>query len=233
MVIQKSNNSFEQIQDMLKAYYPVLYLTSFEYDRTKQKLRGIAKNLNKNYQFYEWNCVDGLRKKDLSNGNLMTIENNEDPEQLLKFIASQSEKDEAEIFVLEDFHDFIEERNIKIQLRQLAERLRFFRKHIIIVSSVLTLPVELEKYITVVELELPGRMDLEQVLLNVAKNTKVEIDDDLKKKLIDAALGMTVMEADLAFCLAAVKNNFDINSPRTVALEKEQIIKKSGLLDYF
>jgi hypothetical protein len=35
MVIQKSNNSFEQIQDMLKAYYPVLYLTSFEYDRTR------------------------------------------------------------------------------------------------------------------------------------------------------------------------------------------------------
>lgn len=233
MVIQKSNNSFEQIQDMLRAYYPVLYLTSFEYDRTKQKLRGIAKNLNKNYQFYEWNCVDGLRKKDLSDGKLTLIENNEDPEQLLKFITAQSEKDEAEIFILEDFHDFIEERNIKILLRQLAERLRFFRKHIIIVSSVLTLPVELEKYVTVAELALPGRTDLEQVLLNVAKNTKVEIDDNLKKKLIDAALGMTVMEADLAFCLAAVKNNFDINSPRTVALEKEQIIKKSGLLDYF
>ena len=31
------------------------------------------------------------------------------------------------------------------------------------------------------------------------------------------------MEADLAFCLATVKNNFDINSPRTVALEKEQL----------
>jgi hypothetical protein len=233
MIVQKTNSSFEQLQDMLKAYYPVFYLTSFEYDRTKQKLRGIAKSLNKNYQFYEWNCVDGLRKRDLSDGKITPIAEKEDPEELLKHILSQSEKDDAEIYVLEDFHYFIEERNNKILLRQLAERLRFFRKHIIIVSSVLTLPVELEKYITVVELELPGRTDLEQVLLNVAKSTKAEIDDDLKKKLIDAALGMTVMEADLAFCLAAVKNNFDVNSPRTVALEKEQIIKKSGLLDYF
>lgn len=233
MIVQKTNSSFEQLQDMLKAYYPVFYLTSFEYDRTKQKLRGIAKSLNKNYQFYEWNCVDGLRKRDLSDGKITPVTEKEDPEELLKHILLQSEKDDAEIYVLEDFHDFIEERNNKILLRQLAERLRFFRKHIIIVSSVLTLPVELEKYITVVELELPGRNDLEQVLLNIAKSTRVEIDDDLKKKLIDAALGMTVMEADLAFCLAAVKNNFDINSPKTVTLEKEQIIKKSGLLDYF
>lgn len=233
MLIQKTNSSFEQLQDMLKAYYPVFYLTSFEYDRTKQKLRGIAKSLNKNYQFYEWNCVNGLRKRDLNDGRIMPIKDKEDPEELLKYILVQSEKDDSEIYVLEDFHDFIEERNNKILLRQLAERLRFFRKHIIIVSSVLTLPIELEKYITVIELELPGRADLEQVLISVSKSTKAEIDDDLKKKLIDAALGMTVMEADLAFCLAAVKNNFDINSPRTVALEKEQIIKKSGLLDYF
>jgi hypothetical protein len=47
--ITKSNSdNYGQIQDMLKAYYPVIYLTTFEYNRTKQKLIGIAKNLNKN-----------------------------------------------------------------------------------------------------------------------------------------------------------------------------------------
>lgn len=232
--ITKNNiDTFGQIQDMLKAYYPILYLTTFEYDRTKQKLRGVAKNLNKNFQLYEWNCVDGLGKRDLNEGGLTLIENVEEPEQLLKHISAQTEKQDNEIYILEDFHDFISERNIKIQLRQLAEKLRFYRKHIIIVSSVLTLPIELEKYITVLEMPLPGRVDLEIVLNTVSRNAKTEIDNDLKKKLIDAALGMTVMEADLAYCLAAVRDNFNINSPRTVAFEKEQIIKKSGLLDYF
>lgn len=232
-ITKYNTDRFGQIQDMLKAYYPILYLTTFEYDRTKQKLRGVAKNLNKNFQFYEWNCVDGLGKRDLNEGSLNFIENIEDPEELLKHISAQTEKDENEIYVLEDFHDFISERNIKIQLRQLAEKLRFYRKHIIIVSSVLNLPIELEKYITVLEMPLPGRVDLEIVLNSVSKNAKKEIDNDLKKKLIDSALGMTVMEADLAYCLAAVKDEFGINSPRTVAFEKEQIIKKSGLLDYF
>lgn len=232
-ITKNNTDTFGQIQDMLKAYYPILYLTTFEYDRTKQKLRGVAKNLNKNFQFYEWNCVDGLGKRDLNEGGLKLTENVEEPEQLLKHISNQTEKADNEIYVLEDFHDFITERNIKIQLRQLAEKLRFYRKHIIIVSSVLSLPIELEKYITVLEMPLPGRVDLEVVLNSVSKNAKKEIDNDLKKKLIDAALGMTVMEADLAYCLAAVRDDFGINSPRTVAFEKEQIIKKSGLLDYF
>jgi ATP-dependent Zn protease len=232
--ITKSNtDSYSQIQDMLKAYYPILYLTTFEYDRTKQKLIGVAKKLNKEYHFYEWNCVDGLSERDLADGGIKPIDNIEEPEQLLKHIASQTEKEGSEIYLLEDFHDFINERNIKIQLRQLAEKLRFYRKHIIIVSSILVLPVELEKYITVIELPLPGRVDLEKVLNAVAKNVKTEIDNNLRKKLIDSALGMTVMEADLAYCLAAVKDNMGINSPRTVAFEKEQIIKKSGLLDYY
>ena len=232
-ITKNNTDTFGQIQDMLKAYYPILYLTTFEYDRTKQKLRGVAKNLNKNFQFYEWNCVDGLGKRDLNEGGLTPFENVEEPEELLKHISNQTEKDDNEIYVLEDFHDFISERNIKIQLRQLAEKLRFYRKHIIIVSSVLNLPIELEKYITVLEMPLPGRVDLEIVLKTVSKNAKKEIDNDLKKKLIDSALGMTVMEADLAYCLAAVKDEFGINSPRTVAFEKEQIIKKSGLLDDF
>ena len=34
---------YGKIKDMLNAYYPVLYLTSFEYDRTKQKIDGIRK----------------------------------------------------------------------------------------------------------------------------------------------------------------------------------------------
>ncbi len=53
MTHHKGNNVFEQIQNMLKAYYPVLYLTTFEYDRTKDKIKGIVKDLKKDYTYYE------------------------------------------------------------------------------------------------------------------------------------------------------------------------------------
>lgn len=223
----------EQIENMLRAYYPVLYLTSFEYVRTKQKMQGIISKIDKEYKYYEWNSVDGFGERDIKSGRITYIENLEDPEEVLKHIDSRINEDVNELYILEDFHEYINERNIKVRLRKLAESLRFYRKHIVILSSILDLPVELEKYITVIEIPLPDRIDIEKVLNQVAKNAKVALDNNLKKKLIDAAIGMTVMEADLAYCLAAVKDNFGPDSPRIVSFEKEQIIKKSGMLDYY
>ena len=55
-----STNPVEQLRDMLRAYYPVIYMTTFEYDRAKQKISGVAKSLNKGYGIYEWNSVNGL-----------------------------------------------------------------------------------------------------------------------------------------------------------------------------
>ena len=91
----------------------------------------------------------------------------------------------------------------------------------------------MEKYITVLQIPLPKRNELGEVLDIVAKQSKVELKTNLRNRLIDAALGMTSMEADLAYCLASVKDGFDDKSPFTVSSEKEQIIRKSGILDYF
>jgi hypothetical protein len=74
----------------------------------------------------------------------------------------------------------------------------------------------LEKYVTVVNSDLPNRDELQIVLNNVLESCHKNIDENLKKKLIDSALGMTVMEADLAFCLAAVKSNFDESAPAII-----------------
>ena len=233
MIVKSNTNIFEQISDMLKAYYPIIYLNSFEYDRTKQKIRGIVKNEKLDFIFHQWNCVDGMMKQNNTTDSYEVIPNLEEPEEVLIYIAENIDNNKNEIFILEDFHEYIEEINIKIRLRQLAERLRFYRKHIVIISSVLVLPTELDKYITVIDIPLPTKKDIEVVLNQVVKNAKVTLDDNLRKNLVDAALGMTVMEADLAYCLAAVKDNLGKESPRIVSLEKEQIIKKSGILDYF
>lgn len=230
-----TEEQFDQIRDMLKAYYPVLYLSTFEYDRVKQKMRDIAKKLNGDYSFFTWNFVDGLVEIDLMTKTEKQIKDMEEPEEVLRFILDglEARKNDNEIFVLEDFHEHIEEERIKIRLRQLSEKLRRVHKHIVIVSSVLKLPVELEKYVTVVEFGLPGNDDLGRVFDNVAKDCGSSVTTESRKKLIDSSLGMTVMEAELAFCLAAVKDRLGKNSPQIVSREKEQIIKKSGLLDFF
>ena len=123
-------------------------------------------------------------------------------------------------------------RNILNFLRKLAAELKYFNKHIVFVGPYTKLPVEIEKYITIVNIDLPDRDDL-RIRLRYVAGKDYEINPDLEKFIIDSALGLTDTEADLAFRLA--KEKVGLNSPECVQIianEKEQIIKKVGILDY-
>ena len=227
---------YSKIKDMLNAYYPVLYLTSFEYNRTKQKINGIINSLrtekiDREIRLFKWNCVEGLCN--ISDGNSRYLgEEYDEPEMVLKYILNNKEVSK-DIFVLEDFSNYIEEEKIKYYIRTIAERARHTNTHAIILSAVYKLPVELEKYVTVLNIPLPDRIDMEKTLGVVERQCKINLSIEMRNRMVDAAMGMTSMEADLAFCLAAVKDDLGDNAPYTVSSEKEQIIKKSGILDYF
>ncbi len=224
-----------KIKDMLNAYYPVLYLTSFEYERTKQKIDGIINLLRsekKEVRLFNWNCVKGLNLIIADDQYQYLGEEYDDPEMVLKYIYNDKETSK-DIFILEDFNNYIEEEKIKFYIRAIAERAKYTNSHAIILSAVYKLPIELEKYVTVLNIPLPDRFDIERTLGLVERQCKINLSVEMRNRMVDAALGMTSMEADLAFCLAAVKDDLGENAPYTISSEKEQIIRKSGILDYF
>lgn len=226
---------YTKIKDMLSAYYPVFYLNSFEYDRTKQKIEGIAELLrseDKKVRIYNWNCVEGLMEKS-PDGSKYLGEEYDEPEMVLKYIYNNETNDCKDIFILEDFNNNIEEDKIKYYIRKIAEHAKYTNTHAIILSAIYKLPIELEKYVTVLNIPLPDRTDMERTLAVIERQTKKNLSVEMRNKMVDAALGMTSMEADLAFCLAAVKDGLGDNAPYTVSAEKEQIIRKSGILDFF
>lgn len=225
---------FQKLILMIRAYYPVLYLHSYEYYRTKQKIKGIVELLRregKKVNYYQWDCVYGLVQI-LPDKTEIRIERMQNPLEVLAYILNSKKSGEKNIFVLDDINNHIERDEVKLMFRKIAEATNN-NTHAIILSSIYRLPAELEKYITVLQIPLPKRNELGEVLDIVAKQSKVELKTNLRNRLIDAALGMTSMEVDLAYCLASVKDGFDEKSPFTVSSEKEQIIRKSGILDYF
>lgn len=225
---------FQKLILMIRAYYPVLYLHSYEYYRTKQKIKGIVELLRregKKVNYYQWDCVYGLVQI-LPDKTEKRIERMQNPLEVLAYILNSKKSGEKNIFVLDDINNHIDRDEVKLMFRKIAEATNN-NTHAIILSSIYRLPAELGKYITVLQIPLPKRNELGEVLDIVAKQSKVELKTNLRNRLIDAALGMTSMEADLAYCLASVKDGFDDKSPFTVSSEKEQIIRKSGILDYF
>lgn len=234
-------DTFSNIKEMIKANFPLLYLTTSEYSRVTQKIRTIAFGLD--YDFHTWDCVDGLQthSKDQSN-KLREVKdhtaNGETKDYIgfLEYIRKgliRQNDEKQEIFLIEDFHKYFDNEQVIVSLRKLSVELKSCNKHIIFLSPFKKLPEEIEKYLTVVNMPLPDRKDL-QTRLKVIAGRETTINPDLEKYIIDSALGLTDTEADLAFRLAKEKVGLDKKEAiQIIANEKEQIIKKSGILDYF
>ncbi len=101
----------------------------------------------------------------------------------------------------------------------------------------LKLPAELEKDIAVVDYGLPDYGDLDGILEKVMQAVKdtPQIDCKLSElerdQVLKAAQGLTAMEAENVFAKSLIeKHRFDVD---VVLSEKEQIIRKSGILEYY
>lgn len=233
--------SFEDLKYMLDANYPLIYLASPEYGRIIQKIRSIA--FRKDYEFNTWDLVDGLQShiKKEGNNNLDKVEKHqsheeaENPDSLLEFLLKGNKEKEntKEIFIIEDAHKQFSDEKFIVQLRKITQYFKVLNKHLLLLSPFFKLPIELEKYVTVINMPLPDKADLEK-RLGVVLGRGNAINEDLKKLLLDAAAGLTDTEADLAFRLAKEKVGLDKREAiKIIASEKSQIIRKSGILDYY
>src|SRR5258707_5841742 len=102
------------------------------------------------------------------------------------------------------------------------------------------IPTELDKEITVLNYPLPTRDDLSDLLDKIIADVKqfaqviIDLDDAGRERLLQAALGLTLGEAENVFAKIIVKDERlsgeDVNE---AFAEKQQIIRKSGLLEYY
>jgi hypothetical protein len=105
---------------------------------------------------------------------------------------------------------------------------------------VLQLPVELEKEIAVLDVPLPTFAELADLLRDIvgvlrkAGRVAVDLKREEGEQLIKAALGLTLQEAENAFAKAiADDDRLDASDIQRVMDEKRQVIRKSGLLEYY
>jgi hypothetical protein len=211
-----------KIINYIRAGYPGLYLVSPEGQRVAAEMTQIAKDLKYNLVF--WSVVDGL--VDVQK-NSTTAAN--DPLEALIAIRDLKEKT---LILLRDFHLFLEDPN-PILIRQLKDVLQEAKtksKTLIILGCRMILPPELERELTVIEFALPGKAELGAVLAGIMESAGIKsMEADQREKVIDAASGLTTIEAENTFALSVVESkNID---PVTVAKEKAQAVKKNGLLE--
>ena len=162
-----------------------------------------------------------------------------DPLAALDLVIDQVE---PAIFLFKDFHPFLTRRTLPIirRLKDIALHLKNSRKTIVLISPVMEIPAELDKEITVINLPPPGKEDLAAVLdeavedLRESQKVEIDLDGEGRERLLQAALGLTLGEAENVFAKIIVKNQrLSAEDVNEVFAEKQQIIRKSGLLEYY
>lgn len=221
-----------EIDVLVRAKYPILYLVSWEEARVEEAIRRVCAPLNRTV--HTWTITQGMVPPIRSNPG--AVKQTTLPGEL-EALAQVHEAPEYTVFLLKDFHVYMKDSRVVRLLRDLAIKLRGKAQTLILMAPVLNLPAELEKEVTVVDFPLPTaadiEMELDKVIASVKDNPKVDSTlEPLQRELIvKSALGLTLEEIDSVFAKSLVQNRkFSVE---TVLEEKQQIIRKSGLLEYY
>ncbi len=216
-----------ELETLIRARYPIVYVVSWEEYRVEDALRAVARERGK--QLHVWTVTRGFSAPG-SQRDAAT----RDPLAALEFVASSA--DQA-LFLLKDFHAFINDASVTRKLRDLTPILKNSYKSLVVLAPVLKLPADLEKEVTVLDYGLPTYEELsrllEDIVLSVRDHPEVVTDlpPERREQVLKAAQGLTAMEAENVFAKSLVlKKTFDVD---VVLSEKEQIIRKSGILEYY
>jgi len=210
------------ICNYIRAGYPGIYLVSCEETRIEAEMKAIAQNLK--YRLFAWSITEGL--VETVDGRTQSAQ---DPVELL---AAVDDLPENTLLLLKDFHQFLEDGS-PVLVRKVKESLRVGKtkgRVLVVVGCRLALPPELEREFVVVNFALPDKAQLNVVLENIALSAKLpNASEDEREQLLDAACGLTSIEAENAFALSIVEGGR--LCPTIVAREKANELKKGGLLE--
>ena len=231
-------NFQSELEILIRARYPILYIVSNEELRVQGVVEEIAKKRQK--KLFEWSCTTGIVPCGTSiQSQKARSAPTKDP---LAALDQVIEMVEPAVFIFKDFHPFLTKSNFAVvrKLKDIALHLKNSFKTIVLISPVMEIPAELEKEVTVLNYPLPAREDLSNLLDRIMadvsqfKQVDLDLDDAARDRLLQAALGLTLSEAENVFAKILVKKESltggDISD---VLAEKQQIIRKSGLLEYY
>ena len=222
----------QELDTLVRARYPLVYLVSSEEQRVEAILGDLARTHAK--ALLGWSATKGFRRLDGAKG---VPEAGAGP---VEALAALEKLVDPTLVVLRDFHPYLADPAAVRALRELAQALKATYSTVFLLSPTLVIPPELEKEVSVLDIPLPTSRELLALLKDIVEvvrqngRAKLELTRDDAEGLISAALGLPLAEAENAFAKAIANDGRLSREDIPLVLEeKRQVIRKSGLLEYF
>ena len=212
----------------LRARRPIIWVNSGDY----KEIDTIVKEATKDYQdkaIYEYRAFGAV--------DFETKVKEEDVTDLYNFLDTlYSEGIKRNVFLLiKNVEEEMKEAKNIAYIKKIAET-RYsspdYNFTIIIVSETETVPKELEKFTSILDIPNMSKDEIEKYILKFSKDNNIKVDEKDIGEVAISLKGLTKLEIDHVLnMIIESKNNISISGRDIIIKEKGQIIKKSSILE--
>ncbi|HMK48344.1 MAG TPA: AAA family ATPase [Methanocella sp.] len=217
-----------QLEIYLRSRFTLIVVITGEEERLVSKIRDICDRGNRSC--YDWDVADGFK---CISGSPLLKDKSPDP---LSALMTMEKSESNTVYILKDYHEFWGNVEVKRKLRNLAQKFRFERKSIVIITPVAKIPDELSDEAVIVRFRPPEMEELEAELDRLLQggNIKSSLTMLGKEKFIQASLGMTLNQSRRAFAKAIVTHgSLDDQDIQKIVEDKKAIISQSEALEFY
>lgn len=215
----------KELEEYMDAALPILYVDTLENGKVQDILADIAKK--KGRSVVSWSMHSGYVE-----------EGGGYPTDLCGALASvlREQNFTRKILVLEDVAGELESPAIVSRLRCIAERIVRSELEdctVVLIAPLISIPRALEPYITLMNLDYLSQEKIKEHILNFVQSNYIQApNEELLEQFAMHLRGLTETELDNILALTT-SDDRELNQKdlRTILRQKQQIIKKSGILE--
>lgn len=217
----------------LDAGFPILYINAFE----EVKIEDTIKDIADRRIIATWSMASGYGEFSTKSNEWLMAPTKDETTALDVVLDTKLAFDSdlhRMIFVIKDAHIVLGDEQIVSLLKELAIRISAgLDCSIILISSVLKIPVELEKYVTILDADYLTFEDIGNLIESfVSENGLMELQPRLLEEMTTAFKGLSEFEINNILALA-VADDGELNRKDLSLIfeQKKQMILKSGIME--
>ena len=250
----------ERLKVLINSSTPIVIMETVEETRALQLVRTASADLN--MVVFEWTIADGLTRSgsnspalpsgtalqaringarhaadpDAPDSRHAAIYNTQDPVQALANLETLTLE---AVFVLKDFHRHMEDPVVVRRLRDVGQKFSTNRRTVIITAPAITVPPELASLVEFLDLPLPDRQRLRQIIdetlarLSKTHTFQRKLDGTSLDAMANNVRGLTEEGAERAISQTLVARYGLCAETVTDVLEaKKELLRRSEMLDF-
>lgn len=209
----------------IDALHPIIYINHFDFTVIDEAISQVSNTA----KCVEFNNALGL--VDFKTKNPM-IEC--DLEKFLKLTMDDGFEQET-FLILKDVHKELNNPKIISLLKRIAENNLYNEEYsatIFVLSDTVVIPREIENYITVFDIPLPSTEEILKIINNFVEDLEIQVEEDVINDIALSFKGLNEFQIKQILNLAYQDGGcIDKEDKVLILKEKEQFIKKSGMLE--